>query len=141
MSTLAQRLADSVRLSTDFPTITQDRGPEQLPPASRAEDWFEWEERPGPEPLSTASPIDDLVVRVCYVERMSARIRAMGQKPLPISMDTVPLANRCWPATLWRFDYTSTGFARCCCSRPSHFESGNAAIVMTGTAYYGTGIR
>ena len=26
--------------------------PEELPPAHRAENWFEWEERPGPGPVS-----------------------------------------------------------------------------------------
>src|ERR1017187_8955272 len=44
----------------------------QLPPGPGAysgEDWFEWEERPGPEPASNAtSPNDVLLVRVCYVE-------------------------------------------------------------------------
>src|ERR1017187_5572232 len=45
----------------------------QLPPVERGEDWFEWEERPGPEPASAASrPADDLLVRVCYVERTPA---------------------------------------------------------------------
>ena len=43
--------------------------PEELPPASRAEAWFEWEERPGPEPASTASHRnDEILVHVCYVE-------------------------------------------------------------------------
>ena len=42
---------------------------EALPPVERGEDWFEWEERPGPELLSTASPNNDIVVRVCYVEK------------------------------------------------------------------------
>jgi hypothetical protein len=43
--------------------------PEELAPAERAEAWFEWEERPGPEPASPASrPNDERVVQVCYVE-------------------------------------------------------------------------
>lgn len=42
------------------------------PGAYSGEDWFEWEERAGVEPLSMASPNDDLVVRVCYVERTQA---------------------------------------------------------------------
>jgi hypothetical protein len=42
----------------------------QLPPVERGEDWFEWEERPGPEPASNATGRDDVfLVRVCYVER------------------------------------------------------------------------
>jgi hypothetical protein len=45
----------------------------QLPPgpgAYSSEDWFEWEERPGPEPASNATGRDDVfLVRVCYVER------------------------------------------------------------------------
>ena len=45
----------------------------QLPPRPDGEDRFEWEERPGPEPASNASdPDDDLLVRVCYVERTPA---------------------------------------------------------------------
>jgi hypothetical protein len=32
----------------------------QLPPVKRGEDWFQWEERPGPEPASNAiSPSDE----------------------------------------------------------------------------------
>jgi hypothetical protein len=41
----------------------------QLPPVEPGEDWFQWEERPGPEPASTAShPNDEILVHVCYVE-------------------------------------------------------------------------
>ena len=44
----------------------------QLPPGPGAysgEDWFDWEERPGPEPVSTASRAnDEILVHVCYVE-------------------------------------------------------------------------
>jgi hypothetical protein len=44
----------------------------QLPPGPGAysgEPWFEWEERHGPEPASTASrPNDDVVLQVCFVE-------------------------------------------------------------------------
>jgi len=33
------------------------------------EEWFDWEERPGPEPASdTGGPDDGLLVHVCYVE-------------------------------------------------------------------------
>ena len=47
--------------------------PEELPPSSRAEAWFEWEERPGPEPASNATgPNDEVLVRVSYVERTRA---------------------------------------------------------------------
>ena len=43
--------------------------PEELPPASRTEAWFEWEERAGPEPASNATgPSDEILVQVCYVE-------------------------------------------------------------------------
>ena len=38
---------------------------QQLPPESPGEDWFEWEERPGPEPVT---PNDEFIVQVCYVE-------------------------------------------------------------------------
>ena len=43
--------------------------PEELPPAHRAENWFEWEERPGlgPEPQSSGRD-DEMVVQVQYVE-------------------------------------------------------------------------
>jgi len=44
----------------------------QLPPGPGgyfSEDWFEWEERPGPEPASNASGRDDeILVHVCYVD-------------------------------------------------------------------------
>jgi len=47
--------------------------PEELPPAERAVNWFEWEERPGPGPASTATgPDDGLLVHVCYVEKRRA---------------------------------------------------------------------
>jgi len=43
--------------------------PEELSPAERTDNWFEWEERPGPEPASNAAgPNDEIVVRVHYVE-------------------------------------------------------------------------
>ena len=43
--------------------------PAELPPASRAEAWFEWEERTGPEPVSTTNcPNDDILIRAYYVE-------------------------------------------------------------------------
>jgi hypothetical protein len=44
----------------------------RLPPGPGAysrEDWFEWEERPGPEPVQTASsPNDEILLQVSYVE-------------------------------------------------------------------------
>ena len=41
----------------------------RLPPLERGEDWFEWEERPGPEPVTTASSSnDEILVQVRYVE-------------------------------------------------------------------------
>ncbi len=44
----------------------------RIPPAWRTgsdEDWFEWEERPGPEPVSNATgPDDELVIQVCHVD-------------------------------------------------------------------------
>ena len=40
----------------------------QLPRDVEGHDWFEWEERPGPEPVAEASNSDDLVIRVYYVE-------------------------------------------------------------------------
>jgi hypothetical protein len=43
----------------------------QLPPGPGAysgEDWFEWEERPGPEPAFAASEPNEILVHVCYVE-------------------------------------------------------------------------
>jgi hypothetical protein len=45
----------------------------QLPPGPGGEDWFEWEERPGPEPASNATgPNDGVVIHVCYVEKTHA---------------------------------------------------------------------
>jgi hypothetical protein len=44
----------------------------QLPPGPGAysgEDWFEWEERPGPGAASNATgPDDEILMRVSYVE-------------------------------------------------------------------------
>jgi hypothetical protein len=41
----------------------------QLPPVEPGEDWFEWEERAGPEPASNATGRDDeILVHVRYVE-------------------------------------------------------------------------
>ena len=42
--------------------------PEDLPPAERAQNWFEWEERSGPEPAFAASEPNEILVHVCYVE-------------------------------------------------------------------------
>ena len=36
----------------------------QLPPGPGGEDWFDWEERPGPESASNATGPDDGLVRV-----------------------------------------------------------------------------
>ena len=45
----------------------------QLPPGPGGEDWYEWEERPGPEPVSnTTGPNDGVLVQVSYVERRRA---------------------------------------------------------------------
>ena len=39
------------------------------PGADSGEDWFEWEERAGPEPASNATGRDDeILVHVCYVD-------------------------------------------------------------------------
>ena len=47
--------------------------PDELPPAERAKPWFEWEERPGPEPAAKPTgPNDEILVRVSYVERTPA---------------------------------------------------------------------
>jgi hypothetical protein len=41
----------------------------QLPPVEPGEDWFQWEESPGPEPASDATgPNDEILVHVRYVE-------------------------------------------------------------------------
>jgi hypothetical protein len=44
----------------------------QLPPGRGAysgDDWFEWEERPGPGPLEDADrPNDEQIIQVSYVE-------------------------------------------------------------------------
>jgi hypothetical protein len=77
LSTAPQRLRIQYGYLKTLPD--DDIGPrhvvtvKQLPPRPDGEDWFEWEERPGPEPASAASrPADDLLVRVCYVERTPA---------------------------------------------------------------------
>jgi hypothetical protein len=44
--------------------------PDELSPAARADNWFEWEERPGPEPAELADHrCDEQIISVCYVER------------------------------------------------------------------------
>lgn len=40
----------------------------QLPPESRGDDRFEWEERPGTQPAFAASEPNEILVHVCYVE-------------------------------------------------------------------------
>jgi hypothetical protein len=60
LSTAPQRL----RIQYGYLTTLPDdyTGPrhvvtmKQLPPVERGEDWFEWEERPGPEPASSRRP-------------------------------------------------------------------------------------
>ena len=49
----------------------------QLPPVEPGEDWFEWEERPGPEPAANATGRDDeIVVQVhCVDGKPKASIR------------------------------------------------------------------
>ncbi len=42
----------------------------QLPPVEPGEDWFGWEERPGPGPASNAAgPDNEFLIQVHYVER------------------------------------------------------------------------
>jgi hypothetical protein len=49
-------------------TVTLKRLPPE-PGAYSGEDWFEWEDRRGPEPASpTSRPNDETVIHVCYVE-------------------------------------------------------------------------
>jgi hypothetical protein len=43
--------------------------PDELAPSSRADNWFEWEERPGPGPAETADRRgDEQIISVCYVD-------------------------------------------------------------------------
>jgi hypothetical protein len=43
--------------------------PEEIAPTERADNWFEWEERPEAGPASNATgPTDEILVQVCYVE-------------------------------------------------------------------------
>jgi hypothetical protein len=44
------------------------------PGAYSGEDWFEWEERPGPDPAPNATGAnDEILLQVCYAEaRMQA---------------------------------------------------------------------
>jgi hypothetical protein len=38
--------------------------PEEIAPPERDDNWFEWEDRPGPEPVSNAiGPDDELVIQ------------------------------------------------------------------------------
>jgi hypothetical protein len=42
----------------------------QLPPGRDGEEWYEWEERPGPVPANDADRYsDDQIIHVRYVER------------------------------------------------------------------------
>jgi len=50
--------------------------PEELPAAEPSQNWFDWEERPGPEPASNATgPDDGLLIHVRYVETAPAAAR------------------------------------------------------------------
>ena len=42
--------------------------PEELPPCSRGDPWFEWEERPGAGPPKSDDGSDGQIIQVCYVE-------------------------------------------------------------------------
>jgi hypothetical protein len=60
----------------------------QLPPVEPGEDWFEWEERRGPEPASNAAgPNDEVVVRVSYVERTRAGSRTLAGRKTASDME------------------------------------------------------
>jgi hypothetical protein len=77
LSTAPQRLriqfGDLKTLPDDYIGPRHTVTVKHLPPQERGEDWFQWEERPGPEPASTATgPSGELVVRVSYVERTRA---------------------------------------------------------------------
>ena len=42
----------------------------QLPAGSGGEEWFEWEERPGPGPgVGATGPSNEILIQVCYVEQ------------------------------------------------------------------------
>lgn len=43
----------------------------QLPPDANGHDWYEWEERPGPDPAGEANP-NVLLIRACYVDVMDS---------------------------------------------------------------------
>jgi hypothetical protein len=43
--------------------------PDELSPTARADNWFEWEERPGPGPVEDAEGHrHEQIIQVCYVE-------------------------------------------------------------------------
>ena len=66
-------------------TVTVRRLPPE-PGAYSGEDWFEWEERPGPEPASPASrPNDEILLQVSYTGENAGLKRAHSPtRPLPI---------------------------------------------------------
>jgi hypothetical protein len=41
----------------------------QLPPGRDGEEWYEWEERPGPGPPDDTDCSDEQIIQVRYVER------------------------------------------------------------------------
>ena len=70
------RIGQRVRVQFgNLTTLSEDyTGPrhvvavKQLPPRPNGEEWYEWEERPGPEPpLNGAGPDNEIRIRVCYV--------------------------------------------------------------------------
>jgi hypothetical protein len=61
------------KLPDDYVGLHHTVTVKQLPPGPGDEDWYEWEERPGPEPVSNATgPNDGVLVQVSYVERTRA---------------------------------------------------------------------
>jgi hypothetical protein len=70
-------LPDSVRLPENttgrLHRTAARRHDETAPPGPCGENWFEWEERPGPEPTSSATGGNDQTfIQVCDVERTQA---------------------------------------------------------------------
>ena len=50
--------------------------PEELPAAERAENWFEWEERPGAGPPPTEENNDNqIVVQVQYIDTANRKLQ------------------------------------------------------------------
>ena len=57
----------------------------QLLQGPGGEDWFEGQVRPGPEPLSPASPNDDILVRLLRGEKAITRMRRLKRSIAPVS--------------------------------------------------------